>query len=393
MHDALGPNTRLGYCTNVHAGATYDQTLANLQRHAVAVKQRVSPDAPMGLGLWLSAQAARQVTAAGRVAELRDWLHDRGLFVFTLNGFPYGDFHDDIVKHRVYSPDWSNPARLEYTLSLARILVELLPEEGEAGISTLPVGWGDMQQDANRLETAGAQLTSLVHQLARLELDTGKHIHIDLEPEPGCVFDTSGGAVDFFRQRLLGTADDLSVRGYLRICHDVCHAAVMFEPQRDAFMQYQSAGVSVGKVQVSSAIRLPFDDMNAQERDASLAALRPFAEGRYLHQTVVRTDDGQTHFYDDLPEALRRAEASDGPRGEWRVHFHVPVHMGRIDALHTTQDEVRTAIRAATARGVRDFEVETYAWPVLPEALQPAELADGLADELRWVPQHAAPRG
>jgi len=393
MHNALGPNTRLGYCTNVHAGPTYDQTLANLQRHALGVKQRISPDAPMGLGLWLSAQAARQVVAEQRTAELRDWLHDRGLFVFTLNGFPYGDFHDDVVKHRVYTPDWSEHARLEYTLNLARILAEFLPDDGEGSISTLPIGWGNMRNDTGRLSAAGAQLTEIVHHLARLELDTGKHIHIDLEPEPGCMFDTSSGAVDFFKQHLLGTVDDLSVRSYLRLCHDVCHAAVMFEDQRDALRRYTEAGLSVGKVQLSSALRVPFDDMNAQERGASLDALRPFAEGRYLHQTVVRTDDGQTHFYDNLPEALRSAEQTDGPCGEWRVHFHVPINLDRIGALHTTQDAVRTAIRAATAREVRDFEVETYAWPVLPEALQHAELADGLAEELRWVQRHAAPRG
>jgi hypothetical protein len=31
------------------------------------------------------------------------------------------------------------------------------------------------------------------------------------------------------------------------------------------------------------------------------------------------------------------------------------------------------------------FEVETYAWGVLPEALRKRRLADGIADELRWL--------
>ena len=35
---------KFGYCTNVHAGATLDEMRANLQRHALAVKERYSPD-------------------------------------------------------------------------------------------------------------------------------------------------------------------------------------------------------------------------------------------------------------------------------------------------------------------------------------------------------------
>ena len=57
----------VGYCTNVHAGADLAQTRANLERYALAVKQRVSPDAPMGVGLWLSARSARQLVQERRL--------------------------------------------------------------------------------------------------------------------------------------------------------------------------------------------------------------------------------------------------------------------------------------------------------------------------------------
>src|SRR6185369_12857474 len=83
----------IGYCTNVHAGATLDVTRANLEKHAVAVKQRFSPERPMGVGLWLSANAAAQLVAAQGESQFRDWLAERGLVPYTLNGFPYGDFH------------------------------------------------------------------------------------------------------------------------------------------------------------------------------------------------------------------------------------------------------------------------------------------------------------
>ena len=97
------PDSILGYCTNVHAGTDYASTLANLERYALPVKQQVSPNAPMGVGLWLAASAAQEMLDQNRIAEFRVWLEAHGLLVFTMNGFPYGDFHQTVVKHAVTS--------------------------------------------------------------------------------------------------------------------------------------------------------------------------------------------------------------------------------------------------------------------------------------------------
>src|SRR4051812_10177109 len=105
----------LGYCTNVHAGADLAGTRANLERHALAVKRRVSPNEPMGVGLWLSAVAAQKLLDDGETENFAGWLRDVGLVPFTLNGFPHGDFHQAVVKHRVYEPTWWQKERLTYT--------------------------------------------------------------------------------------------------------------------------------------------------------------------------------------------------------------------------------------------------------------------------------------
>ena len=49
-----------GYCTNVHAGPDLARTRANLERHTLEVKRLVSPDRPMGVGLWLAARCGAQ---------------------------------------------------------------------------------------------------------------------------------------------------------------------------------------------------------------------------------------------------------------------------------------------------------------------------------------------
>lgn len=382
MRNILGPNTTLGYCTNVHPGADLARMRANLQWHALAVKRHVSPDQPMGVGLWFSANAARQLLQSGGVAELRDWLTEQGLLPYTLNGFPHGDFHEPVVKHRVYAPDWTTQARYNYTVDLITILAELLPQDAEGSISTLPLGWPDPNgNDDARRAAAASRLSDLVHHLARVELDTGKLIHVDLEPEPGCLLDTASDVVSFFEEHLLGTLDELSVRSYLRVCHDVCHSAVMFEPQEQAMRTYRNAGIRVGKVQVSSAIRA---DLAAQPHAAE--QLARFNEPRYLHQTMVRSADAM-HFYDDLPQAL-----ADAPRGgTWSVHFHVPIFLERVGDLPTTQHEILDCLSAIRPDDdIHHFEVETYAWNVLPGELQPADVSEGIARELVWLRQQLA---
>src|SRR5262249_10818686 len=114
-------NIPIGYCTNVHAGTDLAQTRANLERHALAVKRRFMADRPMGVGLWCAASAARQLLEEQRMGEFASWLAAVGLVPYTLNGFPYGDFHQTVVKHQVYLPTWWEPARLEYTQDLIRV--------------------------------------------------------------------------------------------------------------------------------------------------------------------------------------------------------------------------------------------------------------------------------
>jgi hypothetical protein len=389
MRDVVGPGTVLGYCTNVHAGSSLRDTLRNLEQHTLSVKARVSPEEPMGVGLWLAAGAARDLLAApGELSRFRDWLDDRGLEAFTLNGFPYGDFHGREVKYRVYEPDWRAPERLRYTLDLARIQAALRPEGAEGSISTLPIAWrASIAADASGVEQAAAQFRELADQLARIEDEHGRLIHVDLEPEPGCYLDKSQDVVEFFERHLLREGNAGRIRRHLRVCHDICHAAVIFEPDSIALENYARAGIEVGKVQISSAIRARFDSLDVSGRREMMRQLGEFAEDRYLHQTVIRGAGGEQTFHDDLPPLVRQ-DATAQPEGEWRIHFHVPLYLAGFGLLETTQqqiDECLAAVRRFSA--VRHFEAETYAWTVLPSELRVDELAAGIAHELTWLRQ------
>ncbi len=376
MRNVLGPNTTLGYCTNVHAGTTLDQTLATLREHAVGVRERLGVD-ELGVGLWLADSALTGVDAnswASFVAELRRL----GLLAFTFNAFPFGDFHAAAVKHAVYRPDWCEPPRLAYTQRVAALAAAV--GRDTVSVSTLPLGWRGIDRDR-----AATSLLKTIGELVKLEVTTGCRIHLNLEPEPGCALDTAADVVALF-EMLHEQCRGLPIARHLRVCHDVCHTAVMGEDQADVLRTYRDAGIKVGKVQVSNAVEVDFDAMQPSERGGALAELAAFAEDRYLHQTMIRTDDGTQTFHDDLPLALRAAEQTGEARGRWRVHFHVPLHVDRFGRIETTQREIGACLDAIEpGDGVEHFEAETYAWGVLPEAMRVDTLAQGIAAELRWL--------
>lgn len=376
---------QIGYCTNVHAGVDLAQTRANLERHALGVKQKFSPDAPMGVGLWLAAPAAAQLLEGSELQVFRDWLTEIGLTPFTFNGFPFGDFHRDVVKHDVYLPTWYERERFDYTLNLIEIQHALLPDGMEGSISTLPIAWGNPAPTDDQLGEAATNLRAVSDRLWQLEQETGRLIHVCLEPEPGCVLQVSADVVRLFQDHLLPSGDEDRIRRYLRVCHDVCHAVVMFEEQADVLRAYESAGIAVGKVQVSSAIVVPFEKISPSDRAAAMQQLSKFAEDRYLHQTCTRARDDEATFWEDLPTAIDAVEDAAALTDEWRIHFHVPIYLERFGLLETSQSQVTDCLRAAAATpGLTHFEVETYAWGVLPQSLQQHELADGIAQEMVW---------
>lgn len=372
----------IGYCTNVHAGASLTQTRANLLHHAVAVRQRVHAGAPMGVGLWLSANSAREILLGNRLQEWSDWLATEGLVPYTFNGFPHGDFHQPVVKHRVYLPTWYDQERYRYTLDLIRIQDALLPKGMSGTISTLPIGWGISLPGKDHLHQSGQFLIQIGQHLKQLEDSTGRHIMVCLEPEPGCILERSQDVVHFMETYLFAGNEESTLRRYLGVCHDVCHASVMFEDQADALRSYFHAGINVGKIQISSAIGIDFNRLPPNQRELARAQLARFNETRYLHQTCIqKTHKTPIDFFEDVSIPLESQESL----GEWRTHFHVPIYLSHIGHLKTSQEAILQCRSMVKTLGIQpDFEVETYAWGVLPPEHQEPSLADGIARELEW---------
>jgi sugar phosphate isomerase/epimerase len=390
----------LTYCTNVHAGESWPEMRAALARHLPAVKARVSPDRSFGVGLRLSAAAAEALSDTATLEEFRDFLRTNGLYVFTINGFPHGAFHGDRIKEKVYLPDWRDNERLRYTNRLAGLLADLLPEGEriEGSISTVP---GAFRAHIGAPAEVAEMAERMIHHaacLVELHEKTGRTIVLALEPEPACLLETSADTVRFFDQHLFSrtAAERLArlaglsraqaeraARTHLGVCLDACHAAVAFEEPGEAVAAYRAAGISIAKLQISAALRIP------SMTEAMAERLRPFAEEVYLHQVVERNGAGFRRFA-DLPDALAAWRPDDPPR-EWRVHYHVPVFREELGPLRSTQPFLHEMLELHRAAPISPhLEVETYSWGVLPEAYRAADLGAALARELLWVGEQLA---
>ncbi|MEW2420768.1 metabolite traffic protein EboE [Streptomyces nigra] len=366
-----GSTVHLAYCTNVHPAETLDGVLAQLRDHCEPVRRRLGRDR-LGIGLWLAKDAARAlVSDPSALRGLRTELDRRGLEVVTLNGFPYEGFGAEEVKYRVYKPDWADPERLEHTTALARVLAGLLPDDVTRGtISTLPLAWRTAYDD-RRAEAARTALATLGERLDALQELTGRDIRVGLEPEPGCVVETTGDALA-----------PLAAIGHPRIgiCVDTCHLATSFEDPHTALDALTAAGVPVVKSQLSAALHA--EHPHLPEVREALAA---FDEPRFLHQTRVGTAAG-LRGTDDLGEALTGDALPDA--APWRAHFHVPLHAEPAAPLTSTLPVLKSVLTRLVG-GPRPLthhlEVETYTWQALPPELRPRarnQLADGIAAEL-----------
>ncbi|QDK82517.1 xylose isomerase [Spirosoma sp. KCTC 42546] len=406
-YPALG---HIGYCTNIHAGETWADHFVALQQAIPELKQRLSPDAPFGIGLRLSNIASEELELPENLVAFQHWLANNDCYVFTMNGFPFGGFHHTVVKDQVHTPDWTTEARVDYTKRLFRILSVLLPvdELGNAiqgGVSTSPLSyrrWFEWEQPAARdyiFSQTTQNVLEVVADLMRLRQQTDRLMHLDLEPEPDGIIETTDEFITWFTDYLLpmgieqiseefGLTDEQAENAiceHVRLCFDVCHVAVGYEKPAEVLAKLKAYNLRVGKVQISAALKAEFPDDPAG-RETVRQAFAQFNEPTYLHQVVARTRSGELLRFADLPDAL---DAFNDDHVEWRSHFHVPIFIAEYGVLHSTQDDILATLSLQnTSKFTNQMEVETYTWDVLPADLK-LGIVDSIDREMKWVLQNS----
>ena len=382
----------LAYSTNVHRGESWAETFHALATHTLAVRDRVCPREPYAIGLRLSARAAGELSEPGERLKFQRWLDVNRCYVFTFNGFPYGQFHGARVKEQVYRPDWTSPERLAYTNRLFDLLAEFLPDGVAGSVSTLPGSFKEFITSAAQETEIRKNLFRCVEHISRVSEKSGRKLHLGLEPEPLGLFENSAETISFFEKLRAENKNDPRLDEFLGVTYDTCHFAVEFEEPQNALAAFQQAGVKISKLHLSSALK-------ARPTPAAREELKKFSDDIYLHQVVERDDSGNRKIYRDLPDALefanRQSAIGNRQLPEWRIHFHVPLHAPAAPPFENTNDHLLGALDwlAENPRLCSHLEMETYTWEVLPPEWKAQTVVDQLAAEYAWTRTQLQQRG
>jgi hypothetical protein len=397
LGDGLG---HLTYSTLVHQSDTWEQLWASVQRYLPAVKARVAPDQRFGVCLRTSAPTAAALAAdPAQRAQLRQYLADQDLYLYTANAFVYGVFKQQVIKEEVYEPDWRTEERLQYTLQVADLLAALAPAGVSPSIQTAPLGFKPRVTGDDVVQAYTTNVLRVVAHLVRLHQETGTVVTLGLEPEPRCFLETTTETIAYFTEHLYTEAAATAlarlsglppveaaaaIRRHLGVVFDIGHQAVGFEDIPASLHALVAAGVPIVKLQEAAAMYMP------AVTQQTVDALQAFAKTIYLSQTCQRKD-GQTTWFLNLEDAFADWYQHPGPR-EWRTHFHVPVFLDDLGAFGTTRFALEQALAVHKQTPLSThLEIETYTWDVLPSHLKTGDIVDYVSREIDWVKGQLTP--
>lgn len=391
----LGKYGLLTYSTLVHPADNWDEIWHSLNTYVPRVKARMSPDKPFGVSMRIANETAETLTKSPeKRAQLKKFFDDNDMFLYTVNAFPYGSFKNTLVKEQVYEPDWRFEQRLRYTIQVAEILAEVSPPFVNPSIQTPPLGFKPNVTGDDVIEAYAGNIRRLAAELHRIHQRTGRIVTLAIEPEPYCYLETTPEAVDFFNNWLrtdrsigllakdLGVSDqearDILFR-HVGVVYDICHQAVEFENITQSLQMLVDNKIPVFKLQEAAAVRIP------RVTQPIVDKLRKWADTVYLTQTIEMKDGTLTRFL-NLEDAFEAWEKNPGER-EWRIHFHVPVFLEKLDdGIETTRFAIAEALAFHKKNPLSaQLEIETYTWDVLPAHLKTGDIVDYVCKELEWV--------
>ena len=337
------------------------------------------------------------MTLAGDAAkreELKGFLGDNDLYLYTVNAFPYGPFKGQRVKEQVYEPDWRSEERTRYTTDVADVLADVVPETIAPSIQTAPLGFKPNVTGPEVVAEYTEHVLRVAAHFVGLERETGRTVTLGIEPEPFCFLETTDETIEYFERELYSGAGVsrlaklagipiseafVALRRHVGIVFDICHQAVEYEDMGTSLQKLVDAGVPILKLQEAAALHVP--DVTAEAVDE----LRRYSETIYLTQTLERRDGGPLTYYLNVEDAIAAWEADPGPR-EWRVHIHVPVFLDDLGPFRSTRFAIADALAVHKQTPLsRQLEIETYTWDMLPDDLKTGDIVDYVCRELEWV--------
>jgi sugar phosphate isomerase/epimerase len=255
LRHPTGRIVHLGYEITPRPARRVAQVIGQLDTYA-AVRTMIGADS-LGVSLWLPPALAAALATGARIrTRLRAELDARRLEVVTLsglsfdeeNGSPFaeggGERSEPEEGEDDPQPGWNQPARREYTLDLARVLVDLLPDDAVRGaVGTIGLAPKD-DWDEDTAKTGAGILRRLSGGLADIAWQTGRAVRVGFHT-------ASGYAVDSPEETVAALAridkDRLGVR------LDLGHVTRTWDDPVAGLEMLTDAGLSIIEVRLTAA--------------------------------------------------------------------------------------------------------------------------------------------
>ena len=371
----ISRNSHLCYCMNNFkpaedfSGKSPFFTISEKLARALEVLEQEQ----FAIGIWANEKNLAFLEKPDVFAEFARIASEKNFYFFTMNIFPFGDFHGARVKENVYLPDWRSDERLDYSCRAADFLSKIIPEDVTGSLSTVPGGYRNFISDPSDISRIAVNLAKAALHLRKAYERTGKKIVLAIEPEPDCIWEDAADFADFFGRELAANDD---CREYIGLCYDTSHHELSGLNPGEGIDLCLRNGVKIAKIQLSAALGAPTPE--------SKKSLANFADDVYLHQTREVKENGVIVTYQDLPQALEQADH----RRYWKIHYHIPLYLDSLPGgLSVEKNDLEAVLRklAENPAICSNIEIETYTFPVLPEEIRKLDIEKSMALEYQWV--------
>ena len=387
-------NIHLCYSLNVFPSIEdVEERLSVIKTKFIKIRAELGLDGstPFALGLWSDGVFVEQMKDQKNLQLVQDFLSDNNFYTYTVNAFPYGVFHNTVVKDKVYQPDWTTSTRKDFSCSAADFLAKLLPDGIVGSISTLPGGYKKhfLKSNINEVNsTIANNLIAVANHLEEIDKKYGKEIILSIEMEPDCLWESPEEFIQFFNKYL---KENNAAQKYIGVCYDTCHQELLSGQAASGIKKLISAGIRIGKIQLSAALK------TEKATFSDFQELKQFEDPIYLHQTRLKNHKNIViEKFDDLPsskkseiEEYKKIESNEEIDNSFFVtHFHVPIFVDKIfkrsSAAKLELLEILKMVKN-DSKISQNLEIETYTYSVLPKCFSEKSIEDNIVDEYKWI--------
>jgi hypothetical protein len=298
------------YCSNIFKTKNINKLIFNVKKYLLSIK-----NIKKYISLCLSKNLLKKINIIKKIFKLQK---DEKIFVKSINGFVYQDFHKKYIKEKIYLPDWTSKYRLLYTKDIITLIKKITKKNSIINISTMPISYKDWSIKKYKKIIIYKSIKNIAILINKKAIK--KSINISLEPEPCCLLECNSNIIKFYElwvKKLI-----INFKKYICICYDICHLSVMFEKHEINFKLLKKKEIKIGKIQISSALKTIIPKKNIYIK-LLFKILLKIKNSNFLHQCIIKNKH-KIEKHNDIIKIIK--SLINKKNLEVRIHCHIPIY-------------------------------------------------------------------